>query len=74
MSRHRRRKLLGGVTQNAPQHHNLCRWGLQSVQTAAAGATPQVTGSFEAGIYCVKIADPVPLPSPAAFNITIAHP
>ena len=43
-------------------------------QTAAAGSTPQVTGSFEAGIYCVKIADGVPLPSPGSFNITIAHP
>lgn len=29
--RRRRRRLLGGVTQTAPQHHNLCRWGLQSV-------------------------------------------
>ena len=29
--RARRRRLLGGVTQTAPQHHNLCRWGLQSV-------------------------------------------
>src|SRR6266404_3165457 len=26
-----RRKLLGGATQTAPEHHNLCRWGLQSV-------------------------------------------
>jgi hypothetical protein len=43
-------------------------------QTAGAGFTPQVTGSFEAGVYCVKIADPVPLPSPGVFNITIAHP
>jgi len=27
----KRRQLLGGATQTAPQHYNLCRWGLQSV-------------------------------------------
>ena len=27
-----RRKLLGGVTKSAPQHHRLCRWGMQRVQ------------------------------------------
>jgi 3-oxoacyl-[acyl-carrier-protein] synthase-3 len=31
MSREKRRRLVGGVVKNAPQHHNLCRWGLQSV-------------------------------------------
>jgi 3-oxoacyl-[acyl-carrier-protein] synthase-3 len=36
-SRHQRRRLLGGVTKNAPQHHNLCRWGLQSVVPAPIG-------------------------------------
>ncbi len=25
-----RRRLVGGATKNAPQHHALCRWGLQS--------------------------------------------
>lgn len=43
-SRERRRKLLGGVTQNAPQHHSLCRWGLQSILPAAgavAGAAAE---------------------------------
>jgi acyl-CoA:acyl-CoA alkyltransferase len=25
-----RRRLVGGTAKNAPQHHNLCRWGLQS--------------------------------------------
>ena len=29
LSSHRRR-LVGGVTQNSPQHHGLCRWGLES--------------------------------------------
>jgi 3-oxoacyl-[acyl-carrier-protein] synthase-3 len=26
-----RRRLVGGATKNAPQHSNLCRWGLESV-------------------------------------------
>jgi len=26
-----RRKLIGGATKNAPQHNNLCRWGMQSI-------------------------------------------
>jgi 3-oxoacyl-[acyl-carrier-protein] synthase-3 len=30
----RKRKLIGGVTQNAPQHFGLCKWGLQAVPTA----------------------------------------
>ncbi len=29
LSREKRRRLLGGVTQTAPQYHGLCRWGLQ---------------------------------------------
>lgn len=29
--REKRRRLLGATAQAAPQHHNLCRWGLQSV-------------------------------------------
>lgn len=27
----RRRKLIGGATKNAPEHNNLCRWGMQSM-------------------------------------------
>src|SRR5262245_15883680 len=38
LSRERRRKLLGGVTQNAPEHNSLCRWGLQSLLPAASAA------------------------------------
>jgi 3-oxoacyl-[acyl-carrier-protein] synthase-3 len=30
-----RRRVVGGVTQNAPQHHNLCRWGLESILPTA---------------------------------------
>lgn len=35
----KRRKLLGGASQTAPQHHGLCRWGL-------ADAPPGSVGSF----------------------------
>ncbi|HEY2784022.1 MAG TPA: 3-oxoacyl-ACP synthase III [Fimbriiglobus sp.] len=31
LSTGKRRKLVGGASKNAPEHHNLCRWGLQSV-------------------------------------------
>ena len=31
LTRARRRRLVGGVVQNATQHHHLCKWGLQSV-------------------------------------------
>lgn len=27
----RRRKLIGGAAKNAPEHNNLCRWGMQSM-------------------------------------------
>ncbi|MCZ2340219.1 MAG: 3-oxoacyl-ACP synthase III [Bacteroidales bacterium] len=27
----RRRRLVGGAAKNAPEHHNLCRWGVQSL-------------------------------------------
>jgi acyl-CoA:acyl-CoA alkyltransferase len=27
----KRRKLVGGAAKNAPEHHNLCRWGVQSL-------------------------------------------
>jgi 3-oxoacyl-[acyl-carrier-protein] synthase-3 len=44
LSRERRRKLLGGVTQNAPQHNSLCRWGLQSLLPVAGAAAERVFG------------------------------
>jgi 3-oxoacyl-[acyl-carrier-protein] synthase III len=44
LSRAKRRKLLGGVVKNAPEHHNLCRWGLQSVLPAAVGTVGKVLG------------------------------
>ena len=30
-------ELVGGVTKNAPEHHALCRWGVQSVLPPAVG-------------------------------------
>ncbi|MFM8275246.1 MAG: 3-oxoacyl-ACP synthase III [Gemmata sp.] len=50
LSREKRRKLLGGVTQNAPQHHSLCKWGLQSILPAAVGAVDRVLGHNAAGL------------------------
>jgi hypothetical protein len=41
-----------------------------STQTAA----PQITGSYQPGIYCVRVADTTAiLPEPAAFSIAIEH-
>ena len=41
----RHRRLAGGVTQTAPQHHNLCRWGLQSVLPAAVAMGQKLTAA-----------------------------
>ncbi|MDY3550987.1 3-oxoacyl-ACP synthase III [Gemmata sp. JC717] len=50
LSREKRRKLLGGATQNAPQYHNLCRWGLQSLLPSAVGTVERVLGANAAGL------------------------
>jgi 3-oxoacyl-[acyl-carrier-protein] synthase-3 len=34
LSRHKRRKVLGGVAQAAPEYHALCRWGMRSLLPA----------------------------------------
>jgi 3-oxoacyl-[acyl-carrier-protein] synthase-3 len=44
-SRAGRRKLVGGVTKNAPQYHALCRWGLQSLRDTAVGTAAKVLGT-----------------------------
>ncbi|MBA4189911.1 MAG: 3-oxoacyl-ACP synthase III [Planctomycetaceae bacterium] len=44
LSREKRRKLLGGVTQNAPQHHSLCRWGIKSLLPSGVQAVERVFG------------------------------
>jgi 3-oxoacyl-[acyl-carrier-protein] synthase-3 len=43
-SREKRRKLLGGVTQNAPEHHTLCRWGIKSLLPTTVNAVEKVFG------------------------------
>jgi 3-oxoacyl-[acyl-carrier-protein] synthase III len=43
-SREKRRKILGGVTQNAPQYHALCRWGMQSLLPATVHTVEKVFG------------------------------
>ncbi len=52
-----RRKLLGGVTKNAPQHHGLCRWGwetfLPSMFDRMLG-NPILKKTYETGMkHCV---------------------
>jgi hypothetical protein len=44
-----------------------------SVNTAA-GSTAQVTGTYDAGVYCAKVSDIGNLYAPASFNVTIAYP
>ena len=41
-SRERRRRLLGGVTQTAPQFHGLCRWGIEALRPLAPHQFPSV--------------------------------
>jgi 3-oxoacyl-[acyl-carrier-protein] synthase III len=36
-TREERRRLLGGMTQSAPQHHRLCRWGWTKVSALSEG-------------------------------------
>jgi hypothetical protein len=46
-----------------------------STVTASAGvATPQLTGTYPIGVYCVRIADAGNLTAPMTFDLTIAHP
>jgi 3-oxoacyl-[acyl-carrier-protein] synthase-3 len=44
LARQKRRKLLGGVTQNAPEHNSLCRWGLRTILPVAGAAAERVFG------------------------------
>lgn len=47
-----RRQLLGGATKNAPQFHNLCRWGWQSVTGKAERLLQHAPGAglFQAAL------------------------
>ncbi len=40
----------------------------------ASGTAVQVTGAYEAGVYCAKVSDIGNLFAPATFDVTVAHP
>jgi hypothetical protein len=42
--------------------------------TASAGTTPQVTNTYEAGVYCLRVYDVGNLTGPLTFDVTVAHP
>lgn len=42
--------------------------------TASAGSTPQLTNTFEIGVYCLRVYDVGNLNGPLTFDVTIAHP
>ena len=44
----KRRRLVGGAAKNAPEHHNLCRWGVQSL--LPTGVTRVVEENFAAAM------------------------
>src|SRR5215471_3227989 len=45
LSREKRRRVVGGVTQNAPEYHALCRWGMKSLLPATVHTVEKVFGS-----------------------------
>jgi 3-oxoacyl-[acyl-carrier-protein] synthase-3 len=45
LSRHKRRKVLGGVAQAAPEYHALCRWGLRSLLPATVHTVEKLFGT-----------------------------
>ena len=42
--------------------------------TTAAGSTPQLTNTYEIGVYCLRVYDAGNLNGPLTFDVTIAHP
>jgi 3-oxoacyl-[acyl-carrier-protein] synthase-3 len=46
----RRRRLLGGVTQAAPQFHDLCRWGIQALRPLSPHQFLQFTATDSAAV------------------------
>jgi hypothetical protein len=45
-----------------------------SSMNTGAGTTAQLTGTYQPGIYCVRVYDVGNLFAPAAFDVSIAHP
>ena len=49
-SRQQRRRLLGGVTQTAPQFHGLCRWGIEALRPLTPHQFLQFTSTDSAAV------------------------
>ena len=45
-----------------------------SATTTAAGSTPQITNTYEVGVYCLRVYDVGNLTGPLTFDVTVAHP
>jgi 3-oxoacyl-[acyl-carrier-protein] synthase-3 len=56
-SRESRRRLIGGVTKSAPEHHGLCRWGIEAILPAAVD---QIEALLPASLAQKKPKDLVP--------------
>jgi 3-oxoacyl-[acyl-carrier-protein] synthase III len=54
-SRNGRRRLLGGMAQNAPQHHGLCRWGLTKADSSGNTREVMATDSIAVLKYGVEL-------------------
>lgn len=72
-----RRRLMGGVTQAAPEHHRLCRWGIDSMLPAAVDKleailpsvlTQTKVGDVVPGVLAHRISDMLPDRLSPAFN------
>ena len=48
--------------------------GTTSTTTAEAGSSPQLTGTYDAGLYCARVSDVGNLDAPATVSVSIAHP
>src|SRR5262245_19985092 len=56
LSRDKRRRIVGGVTQNAPEYHALCRWGVKSLLPATIHTVEKVFGQ-QAGVLVHRSID-----------------
>ncbi|MFO0945453.1 MAG: 3-oxoacyl-ACP synthase III [Planctomycetota bacterium] len=56
-SKESRRRLVGGVTKSAPEHHGLCRWGIEAILPAAVD---QIEALLPAALALTKPKDLVP--------------
>lgn len=52
-----RRRLVGGATQSAPEHHTLCRWGLEAILPAAVDKLEEILPTV---LTQTKVGDVVP--------------